>query len=75
MFNLGTADKAKKANIFPSEMPPADSFVAIGLFVATGFWLDADIFRDVAGAVVSGVARLPAIGPPAGSRSLGTLPG
>ena len=41
-------------------MPPPVSFVAIGLLVATiGFsiGLDADIFRDVAGAEVSGVAR------------------
>src|SRR4029077_20032557 len=39
---------------------PAVSFVAIGLFVATiGFSIgrDADIFRDVAGAEVSGAAR------------------
>jgi hypothetical protein len=41
-------------------MPPPVLFVAIGLFVATiGFsiGLDADIFGDVAGAVVSGVAH------------------
>jgi hypothetical protein len=41
-------------------MPPPVSFVAIGLFVATiGFsiGLHAGIFRDVAGAEVSGAAR------------------
>jgi hypothetical protein len=41
-------------------MSPPVSFVAIGLFEATiGFSIgrDADIFRDVAGAEVSGAAR------------------
>ena len=58
---LGTADKARKVNKYRAKCPPPVSFVAIGLFVATiGFsiGLDADIFRDVAGAEVSG--RLPA---------------
>ena len=68
-------------------MSPPVSFVAIGLLATIGFsiGLDADIFRDVAGAEVSGAARAcgrtsrklgdrNATPPPAGSRSFGTLP-